>query len=327
MKAGMEVFAGTGHLPVLCQEAIDALNIREGGCYVDGTFGVGGYSSEILSRTDCRLFAFDRDPSAVVRAKNLTSSSGQNFSIIQGCFSGMDTMLLDLGISSVDAIVLDLGVSSPQIDDPERGFSFRFDGPLDMRMDLEGATAEDVVNTMGEMELADVIFNYGEERLSRRISKAIMAARLEGRIKTTKRLADIVRKVVPRGGKGKGIDPATRTFQALRIYINDELRELERGLEAAERILAPGGRLAVVAFHSLEDRRVKKFFNERQGISNGRSRHAPPGNSFFKAASFQVITKKPIYAASTEVAYNPRARSARLRVAQRTAAPAWSEGY
>jgi 16S rRNA (cytosine1402-N4)-methyltransferase len=239
----------------------------------------------------------------------------------------MDKILLELGVSRVDAIVLDLGVSSPQIDDPERGFSFRFDGPLDMRMSLEGVTAEDIVNTMGEIELADIIFNYGEERLSRRISKAIIAARLEDRIKTTKRLADIVRRVVPRSRKGKDIDPATRTFQALRIYINDELRELERGLEAAERILAPGGRLAVVAFHSLEDRRVKNFFNERQGSAGGRSRHAPPEVSPFKEASFQVITKKPIYAASTEVAYNPRARSARLRIAQRTAAPAWSESY
>jgi 16S rRNA (cytosine1402-N4)-methyltransferase len=327
MTAGMEVFAGAVHLPVLCQEAVDALNVREGGCYVDGTFGVGGYSSEILSRTDCRLFAFDRDPSAVMRAETLTSCFGKNFSIIQGCFGGMDKILFELGVSRVDAIVLDLGVSSPQIDDPERGFSFRFDGPLDMRMSLEGVTAEDIVNTMGEIELADVIFNYGEERLSRRISKAIIAARLEDRIKTTKRLADIVRKVVPRGRKGKDIDPATRTFQALRIYINDELRELERGLEAAERILAPGGRLAVVAFHSLEDRRVKNFFNDRQGSAGGRSRHAPPEVTPFKEASFQVITKKPIYAASTEVAYNPRARSARLRVAQRTAAPAWSESY
>jgi 16S rRNA (cytosine1402-N4)-methyltransferase len=324
MKADMEVFTDAGHLPVLCQEAVDALNIRRGGCYVDGTFGVGGYSSEILARNDCRLFAFDRDPSAVMRAQDLTRCFGKKFSIIQGCFGGMEAMLLELGIRKVDGIVLDLGVSSPQIDDPKRGFSFRYDGPLDMRMGLEGATAEDVINTIGEMELADVIFNYGEERLSRRISKAIMVARLEERIKTTKHLADIVRKVVPRGRKGKNIDPATRTFQALRIYINDELRELERGLEAAERILVPGGRLVVVAFHSLEDRRVKSFFNERQGSGAGRSRHAPPEFVPFKEASFQVITKKPIYATSTEVAHNPRARSARLRVSQRTSAPAWS---
>jgi 16S rRNA (cytosine1402-N4)-methyltransferase len=325
MKGGMEGFADVLHLPVLCQESIDALNIQDGGRYVDGTFGLGGYSREILSRAKCSLVSFDRDPFAVTQAGCLIEKYGTRFSIMHGCFGDMDDLLSSVGIHAVDSIVLDLGVSSPQLDDPDRGFSFRFDGPLDMRMGSEGITAEDIINTKSEGELADIIFTYGEERLSRRVSRAIILARSQERITRTKTLADIVRRVVPRSRKGRDNDPATRTFQALRIFINDELGELRRGLEAAEKILMPGGRLAVVAFHSLEDRCVKKFFAQRHGQITGRSRHAPPENPSMKNASFKVITKKPIYASPAEVASNPRARSARLRVAERTSEPSWSE--
>ena len=323
MQAGMEVSAEAVHLPVLCKEAIDALNIRDGGCYIDGTFGAGGYSLEILSRAKCQLFSLDRDPIAIEKAEYLIRDFGDRFSISQGCFGDMEVLLSSVGIGSVDAIVLDLGVSSPQIDNPERGFSFKADGPLDMRMGSEGVTAEHLVNTLSEAELADIIYTYGEERLSRRVSKAIILARSKERITRTSMLADIIRKVVPRRKKGRDNDPATRTFQALRIYINDELGELKRGLNAAERILTPGGRLAVVAFHSLEDRCVKKFLAERLGRNKGVSRHAIAQESFDRTASFKLITKKPIYPTLVEVQSNPRARSARLRVAERTAAPSW----
>lgn len=324
MQVDAEVLAESAHLPVLCKESIDALNIRDGGCYVDGTFGAGGYSLEILSRAKCQLFSLDRDPAAIDRADYLVREFGDRFSISQGCFGEMEVLLSSLGIDSVDAVVLDLGVSSPQIDNPERGFSFKFDGPLDMRMGSEGVTAEHIVNTLSEAELADIIYTYGEERLSRRVSRAIILARSKERITRTAVLADIIRKVVPRRKNGRDNDPATRTFQALRIYINDELGELKRGLEAAERILMPGGRLAVVAFHSLEDRCVKKFLAERLGRNNGVSRHALAREPSSRTASFKLITKKPIYPTSSEVQSNPRARSARLRVAERTNAPSWS---
>ena len=323
MQAGTEVLAEAVHLPVLCKESIDALNIRDGGCYIDGTFGAGGYSLEILSRAKCQLFSLDRDPIAIEKAEYLIRKFGDRFSISQGCFGDMEVLLSSVGIGSVDAIVLDLGVSSPQIDNPDRGFSFKSDGPLDMRMGSEGVTAEHIVNTLSEAELADIIYKYGEERLSRRVSKAIILARSKERITRTSVLADIIRKVVPRRKKGRDNDPATRTFQALRIYINDELGELKRGLNAAERILTPGGRLAVVAFHSLEDRCVKKFLAERLGRNRGVSRHAIAQEPSYRTASFKLITKKPIYPTSLEVQSNPRARSARLRVAERTAAPSW----
>ena len=198
MQVDAEVVAESAHLPVLCKESIDALNIRDGGCYVDGTFGAGGYSLEILSRAKCQLFSLDRDPAAIDRADYLAREFGDRFSISQGCFGEMEVLLSSLGIDSVDAVVLDLGVSSPQIDNPERGFSFKFDGPLDMRMGSEGVTAEHIVNTLSEAELADIIYTYGEERLSRRVSRAIILARSKERITRTAVLADIIRKVVPR---------------------------------------------------------------------------------------------------------------------------------
>jgi 16S rRNA (cytosine1402-N4)-methyltransferase len=310
---------------VLCREAVDALNVADGGCYVDGTFGAGGYTGAILERAACRVFAIDRDPAAIARGGELAARHGDNLTLIEGRFSLMEELLLAQGAEHVDGVALDLGVSSPQIDDPERGFSFRFDGPLDMRMGRDGPSAADVVNSMIESDLADIIYQFGEERLSRRVAKAIVLARTDGPIRTTARLAEIVRRVVPSGKRGEGIDPATRTFQALRIHVNDELGELDRGLEAAERLLSPGGRLAVVAFHSLEDRRVKTFLRNRQGRAAGRSRHAPPVVEDHRAPSFDVVTSRPIRPRDSEIAANPRARSARLRVAERTAAPAWSQ--
>ena len=313
------------HIPVLCDEAICQLNIRNGGRYVDGTFGKGGYASRILEEASCQLFAIDRDPMAFAEAINLSERYGERFIPMQGCFGEMDSLLAEQGIAKVDAIVLDLGVSSLQLDDPSRGFSFRFDGPLDMRMGQDGPTAGDIVNSMAESDLADLIYTLGEERYSRRVSKAIVEARVNQPISSTNALAKIIREVVPYKKFGQGIDPATKTFQALRIYVNDELGELDRGLKAAERLLNPGGRLVIVAFHSLEDRRVKNFLNERQGKTTGRSRYLPPGKDDYKRPSFSVITKRPVRPSAAELKQNPRARSARLRVAERTSAAPWSE--
>ena len=313
------------HIPVLCDEAICHLNIRNGGRYVDGTFGKGGYASRILEAASCQLFAIDRDPMAFSEAMNLSERYAERLIPVQGCFGEMDSLLAARGIKKVDSIVLDLGVSSLQLDDPSRGFSFRFDGPLDMRMGKDGVTAGDIVNSMTESDLADLIYTLGEERYSRRVSRAIVEARVSQPISSTGALAKIIRDVVPYKKFGQGIDPATKTFQALRIYVNDELSELDKGLEAAERLLNPGGRLVIVAFHSLEDRRVKNFFNERQGKTTGRSRYLPPGEDSHKRPSFSVITKRPVRPSAAELKQNPRARSARLRVAERTAAAPWSE--
>ena len=313
------------HIPVLCDEAICQLNIRQGGRYVDGTFGKGGYASRILEEASCQLFAIDRDPMAFSEAMNLSERYRERFIPMQGCFGEMDSLLAEQGIGKVDSIVLDLGVSSLQLDDPSRGFSFRFDGPLDMRMGQDGPTAGDIVNSMTESDLADLIYTLGEERYSRRVSRAIVEARVNQTISSTGDLAKIIREVVPYKKFGQSIDPATKTFQALRIYVNDELGELDRGLEAAERLLNPGGRLVIVAFHSLEDRRVKNFFNERQGKTTGRSRYLPPSEDSYNRPSFSVITKRPIRPSAAELKQNPRARSARLRVAERTSAAPWSE--
>ena len=313
------------HIPVLCDEAICQLNIRQGGRYVDGTFGKGGYASRILEEASCQLFAIDRDPMAFSEAMNLSERYGERFIPMQGCFGEMDSLLAEQGIGKVDSIVLDLGVSSLQLDDPSRGFSFRFDGPLDMRMGQDGPTAGDIVNSMTESDLADLIYTLGEERYSRRVSRAIVEARVNQTISSTGDLAKIIREVVPYKKFGQSIDPATKTFQALRIYVNDELGELDRGLEAAERLLNPGGRLVIVAFHSLEDRRVKNFFNERQGKTTGRSRYLPPREDSYNRPSFSVITKRPVRPSAAELRQNPRARSARLRVAERTSAAPWSE--
>jgi 16S rRNA (cytosine1402-N4)-methyltransferase len=307
------------HEPVLLAETIDALAPRDGAIYVDGTFGRGGYTRALLARS-CRVFAIDRDPTAIEAGRALARETGGHLVVIEGRFGEMADLLARAGVTSVAGIALDLGPSSPQLDEAARGFSFRADGPLDMRMAREGSSAADLVNSLPETELADIIFLYGEERFARRIARAILAARLKAPILRTGELAAIVRGVVP--AQPGGIDPATRTFQAIRIAVNDELGELERGLAAAERLLEPGGRLAVVAFHSLEDRQVKEFLRERSTSAPRGSRHLPMGPRG-PAPSFSLLTRKPIRPGDSEIARNPRARSARLRTAERTDAAPW----
>ena len=303
------------HIPVLLAEVIAALKPHGAGLYLDGTFGGGGYSEAMLRSAACRVVAVDRDPAAVARGEDLAKLYAGRLILIEGRFSEMERLLAPLGITRLAGVALDLGVSSSQLDDPARGFSFRTDGPLDMRMGRDGRSAADLVNGADEAELAALIRDYGEERFARRIARAIIAARPLNR---TGGLAAAIRSVVPETG---GIDPATRTFQALRIAVNDELDELDRGLAAAERLLEPGGRLAVVAFHSLEDRRVKDFLRRRSADAPRASRHAPATRG--PAPSFRLVTRKPVAPSADEIARNPRARSARLRAAERTDAPAW----
>jgi 16S rRNA (cytosine1402-N4)-methyltransferase len=303
------------HIPVLLAEVIAALKPHNDGLYLDGTFGAGGYSEAMLRSADCRVVALDRDPAAVARGEGMAKLYAGRLTLIEGRFSEMERLLAALGVTQLAGVALDIGVSSAQLDDPARGFSFRADGPLDMRMGRDGRSAADLVNGADEGELASLIREYGEERFARRIVRAIVAARPLSR---TSELAAAIRSVVPDTG---GIDPATRTFQALRIAVNDELDELDRGLAAAERLLEPGGRLAVVAFHSLEDRRVKDFLRRRSADAPRVSRHAPATRG--PAPSFRLITRKPVAPSAEEIARNPRARSARLRAAERTDAPAW----
>lgn len=314
------------HIPVLLQEVLSALAPRDGGRYLDGTFGRGGYSRAILAAGDCQVIGIDRDPDAVAAGRKLEAEEPGRFTMLAGRFSEMEALLPPAARSGLDGVTLDLGLSSPQIDRAERGFSFRNDGPLDMRMGGEqegGPSAADLVNGLAEQELADIIYRYGEERHSRRVARAIVTARSEAAITRTAELANLVRGCMRRAADG--IDPATRTFQALRIAVNDELGEVERGLCAAERVLAPGGRLAVVAFHSLEDRLVKQFLVSRSGRAGGGSRHLPeaaPGHS----PSFRLLFRKAVTPAADEIRLNPRSGSARLRAAERTDAAAWQEG-
>jgi len=304
------------HIPVLLDEVLSVLSPRDGGLYVDGTFGLGGYSRAILEAADCRVLGLDRDPDAVGRGAEMARHYAGRLTLRQARFGDMAEVAAADGIGSVDGVALDLGVSSPQLDEPERGFSFRADGPLDMRMERAGPSAADLVNTLDEGDLADLIFDLGEERLSRRVARAIVAARP---LHTTGELAAVIRRVVPRSADG--IDPATRTFQALRLAVNEELDELERGLAAAERLLAPGGHLAAVSFHSLEDRAVKTFLAGRSGAGPRPSRHLPDAGTE-AAPTFRLLSRKPVVASSAERDRNPRARSARLRAAERTSAPA-----
>ncbi|MEJ0063057.1 MAG: 16S rRNA (cytosine(1402)-N(4))-methyltransferase RsmH [Alphaproteobacteria bacterium] len=301
------------HLPVMRDEVIHYLAPRSGGIYVDGTFGRGGYAKAILEREPARLFAFDRDRSAIDAGAPLAREYPA-LTLIHGKFGAMEELLAARGVSEVDGIALDLGVSSPQIDEADRGFSFREDGPLDMRMDQAAPfTAADLVNGTEETELAHIIFTYGDERYSRRIARAIVAARAAAPIMRTSQLAEIVRRLVPRSKDG--IDPATRTFQALRIAVNDELGELRSGLQAAENLLRPKGRLAVVSFHALEDRIVKEFIRGRSGRTGKGSRHLPASEE--PVAAFKELTRKPAAPSAAEIAANPRARSARLRAAEK----------
>ncbi|MBL8834781.1 MAG: 16S rRNA (cytosine(1402)-N(4))-methyltransferase RsmH [Alphaproteobacteria bacterium] len=303
-----------GHTPVLLDEVLAALAPRDGADYVDGTFGRGGYAEAILKKAECRVWGIDRDPEAIAAGATLAKHFPGRLTVIEGRFGAMDQLMAERGITRVDGIALDLGVSSPQIDNPNRGFSFRQDGPLDMRMEGRGPTAADIVNGADEGELADIIFRFGEERRARAVARAIVRARPFQR---TFQLADVVRRAVPRSNDG--IDPATRTFQALRVFINDELDELDRGLAAAERLLAPGGRLAVVSFHSLEDRVVKTFLARRSGHA-GVSRHLPATRA--ARPTFTDGSRKAIRPSAQECAANPRARSAKLRWAIRTDAVA-----
>jgi len=315
-----------GHRPVLLDEVVAALNPRAGAIYVDGTFGGGGYSRAILEAADCRVLGIDRDPDACARGNAMAGEFDGRLTVLCGRFGDMDGLLSGRGVARVDGVALDIGVSSYQIDEAARGFSFLHDGPLDMRMSRQGPSAADVVNGMPEEPLADIIHRYGEERRSRRIARAIVAARAEAPITRTLRLADIVRRCYPpeqRRQASGAIDPATRTFQALRIYVNDELGELARGLEAAEALLGAGGRLAVVSFHSLEDRLVKNFLRERAGGAPRASRHAPEGGASAHPPSFALSGRDAVRPGKDEIAANPRARSARLRAGERTAAPPW----
>jgi 16S rRNA (cytosine1402-N4)-methyltransferase len=308
----------SAHVPVLLNEVIAALAIAEGEVHVDGTFGAGGYTSAMLSG-GARVVAFDRDPDAIREGQSLVVASGERLTLVPERFSRMRQALSALGIDGVDGVALDIGVSSMQLDRPDRGFSFQSDGPLDMRMEREGETAADFLNHADEAEIADVLYRYGEEPKSRRIARAIVAARP---ITRTGELAEIVRKATGYTPASKK-DPATRTFQALRIYLNAELDELEGGLSAAEDVLKPGGRLAVVTFHSLEDRIVKQFLRKRSGAVPAGSRHRPAAQSQLPDPSFEAVGR-PVRPTEAETRANPRARSATLRVARRTAATSWS---
>ena len=308
------------HVPVLGHEAVAVLAPHEGGIYVDATFGAGGYTRGILKTPGTRVIAIDRDRTAIAAGFNLVDSSEGRLTLVEDRFSNLADVCAAQGVAAVDGVVMDVGVSSMQLDQGERGFSFRFNGPLDMRMGQDGPTAADVVARASETDLANIIYIFGEERHSRAVARAIVAARKEAPITTTRALADIVARVVR--SKPNEIHPATRTFQALRIFVNEELDELHAALVAAEQILKPGGRLAVVSFHSLEDRIVKNFLNER-GKRGGGSRHLPEVDQ--AQPSFEILTKRPTVANDEEVAANPRARSAKLRAAMRTTAPVLPE--
>ena len=304
------------HTPVLLREVVTALAPIDGGTYLDATFGNGGYTAEILNAAACAVIAIDRDPDAIARGAALVDASDGRLTLHQGVFSDMRSMLG--ADTALDGIAFDLGVCSTQLDQPERGFSFRFDGPLDMRMSKSGDSAADAVMTLDERALAQILWDYGEERASRRIARAIVRARESAPITTTGELAAIIHAVMPARRPGQ-IDPATRSFQALRIYINRELGEIEDGLAAAEAMLKPGGILAVVSFHSLEDRIVKRFLTERSGAKARPSRHLPAAEG--PAPTFELVTRKPILPTEGEANDNARARSAKLRVARRTDAP------
>ena len=313
----------SGHIPVLLHEMLDALAPRDGGIYLDGTFGGGGYTAALLDAAACTVWAIDRDPQAIARGADLAVRFPGRLHLLEGNFADLLALLTARGVTALDGVVLDLGVSSFQLDTPERGFSFRAEGPLDMRMGRAGPTAADLVNTLAERDLADILYTLGEERASRRIARAIVIARAEAPIDTTTRLAEIIRGVLP--PDRSGLDPATRSFQALRIRVNDELAAIEQALADAASLLRPGGRLVVVAFHSLEDRIVKRFMVEAAGRAAAPSRHDPRGLQGRPAPSFRLLTPRALRPGTAEVATNARARSARLRAIERLA-PMAQEG-
>ena len=298
------------HVPVLIDEVLDALAVRPGEIHVDGTYGAGGYS-HAMAGSGARVYAIDRDPDAIAEGRARIARDGDDITLLQGPFSAMRDLLAEAGVESVAGVTLDIGVSSMQLDRADRGFSFQADGPLDMRMSQEGMTAADFLNTASEEQIADVLYLYGEEPRSRRVARAIVAARPLAR---TSELAQVVRRALGHKPHDKK-DPATRIFQAIRIHLNGELDELERGLEAAEALLAPGGRLAVVTFHSLEDRIVKQYLRRRSGGEGGGSRHRPETASLAQPAFAKPA--KAVRPSEAELARNPRARSATLRSAVR----------
>ena len=300
------------HIPVLIEEVLDALAITPGEVHVDGTFGAGGYSGAMADK-GAKVFAFDRDPDAIREGQAFADEKG--ITLIAGEFSRMEELLAERGVRAVAGVTLDIGVSSMQLDRPERGFSFQGDGPLDMTMSQSGMSAADFLNTAPEQEIADILYRYGEEPRSRRVARAIVEARP---LERTGQLASVVRRALGHKPHDKK-DPATRTFQAIRIHVNRELEELERGLEAAEALLEEGGRLAVVTFHSLEDRIVKQFLRKRSGGEGSGSRHLPERQAV-EAPTFHKPAKA-VRPGDAELSRNPRARSATLRSAVRTSAP------
>ncbi|MEM1087147.1 MAG: 16S rRNA (cytosine(1402)-N(4))-methyltransferase RsmH [Pseudomonadota bacterium] len=309
------------HLPVMLDEVIEALQPTTGDTYADGTFGGGGYALRVLESADCKVVGIDRDLDAIARAEQIAEQQ-KRLTPLLGRFGDMDALLLNNGISRVHGVMLDIGVSSYQIDQAERGFSFMRDGPLDMRMGQSGPSAADVVNHASEEDLITIIRRLGEEKQARRIAGAIVARRGEQAFETTLDLANLIEETVG-GRRGKKTHPATLTFQALRMFVNDELGELARGLAAAERMLVPGGRLVVVTFHSLEDRTVKTFMRSRSGLGGGGSRYLPEREKG-PDPSFLMPSKKAVEPSAAETQANPRARSARLRMVIRSDAPFWT---
>lgn len=311
------------HIPVLLHEAITTLDVRAGGRYLDATFGAGGYARALLAHPGTRVLALDRDPHAVRAGYDLVEASAGRLTLVEARFSQLAQIAERLGFSPLDGIVFDIGVSSMQFDEAARGFSFRFDAPLDMRMEARGPSAADIVNEADEATLADILYHYGEERASRRIARAIVTKRCHEPIMTTKALASLIERVAP--NRPGDIHPATKSFQALRIAVNDELGELVAGLEGAERALRQGGRLAVVSFHSLEDRLVKLFLADRAGRGETGSRRLP-GEAAPPEPTFLCEGRQPVAPSAEEIASNPRARSAKLRFATRTGATARARG-
>lgn len=309
--------SGAPHVPVLLEEVLAALAPAPGDVMVDATFGAGGYTRALLG-AGAKVFAFDRDPDAIAAGRALEEAEA-GLTLVPAAFSRLDRELAARGAVPVNGVTMDIGVSSMHLDQAARGFSFQQDGPLDMRMSQEGDSAADFLNNADEADIADVLWRYGEEPKSRRVARAIVAARP---LATTGDFARVVRKALGHRPHDKK-DPATRAFQAVRIHVNDELGELEMGLAAAERVLAPGGRLVVVSFHSLEDRMIKRFLRERGGATPAGSRHRPAAVDL-RAPTFEIVGRA-VRPSAAEVARNPRARSATLRAARRTAAPAWGD--
>lgn len=310
------------HVPVLLPEVIDALKPRANGNYIDTTFGAGGYTQALLESAQCIVLAIDKDPDAIAGGRELVEKSAGRLTLVQGAFSDMADIAAANGVTHADGITFDLGVSSMQLNEAPRGFSFQRDGPLDMRMSRAGLSAADVVNSCPERDLAQIISVLGEERRARAIARAIVAVREESAIERTGQLADIVAGVLGRRHDDKK-HPATRTFQALRLYVNGELDELVRGLIAAEQLLGEGGRLVVVTFHSLEDRIVKRFLASRSGKVARPSRHAPVDMQAERLPSFRLLHRRAVTPGRDEVRRNPRSRSARLRAGERTGAAAF----